>query len=66
MDDQIGYVEIRRLSKLLFEYDPDRDLVRIKLRGRDEPIVVDLREYWTAGRFENANRPGHREMVKEI
>ena len=39
-----GFLEIRRGGRLLFQYDPERGLVRIKPKGR--PVeLVDLRQY---------------------
>jgi hypothetical protein len=37
-------VEDRR-GRLLFEYDPQRHLVRIKTRSMDRPELVDLAQY---------------------
>jgi hypothetical protein len=41
-----GFVEVRVQGRLLFEYDPERDLVRVKPKGEREPYVVDLRAFW--------------------
>jgi len=36
-----GWVAVRQASKLLFEYHPERELVRVVKRKR--PFVVDLK-----------------------
>jgi len=38
-----GWVAVRQAGKLLFEYHPERELVRVVQRKR--PFVVDLRGY---------------------
>ena len=37
------WVEIRRDGRLLFRYDPTRDLIEIKIRGFHEPVIIDLK-----------------------
>ena len=37
------YVDVRRHGKLLFRFDPERDLIQIVRRGETE--TVDLKEY---------------------
>lgn len=40
------FVAVRgQLDELLFEYDPVRDLVRIKSRRSKRLVVIDLREF---------------------
>jgi hypothetical protein len=41
-----GFVEVRRNGRLLFRYDPNRDLVEIKPKGSPSQIV-DLRQFRT-------------------
>ena len=36
------WIPIRRGGKLLFEYDPLRLRVRVKVRGQEELVVIDL------------------------
>jgi hypothetical protein len=36
------WIPIRRRGKLLFEYDPLRLRVRVKVRGQEELVVVEL------------------------
>ncbi|MCB8942555.1 MAG: hypothetical protein H6658_02145 [Ardenticatenaceae bacterium] len=38
----VVWIPIRRGGKLLFEYDPHRLRVRVKVRGLAEPVVIDL------------------------
>jgi hypothetical protein len=40
-------VEDKR-GRLLFEFDPARDLIRIKTRGMARPALIDLAQYRTA------------------
>jgi hypothetical protein len=40
-------VEDRR-GQLLFEFDPARDLIRIKTRRMDRPALIDLAQYRAA------------------
>jgi len=40
-------------GKLLFRYDPERDLVEIVQRG--ERTLIDLRDYQAGGRLAQAN-----------
>lgn len=53
---QPDFVAVRgQLDELLFEYDPERELVRIKSRRSKRLVVIDLREF-RAG--EGRPRPG--------
>lgn len=47
-----GFIEIRRNGRLLFRYDPNRDLVEIKPKG-SQSEVVDLRQYRAVVRDRN-------------
>lgn len=42
-----GWVSVRRDGKLLFEYHPELELVRVVRRKR--PFVVDLKRYQDLG-----------------
>lgn len=48
-----GWVAVRQAGKLLFEYHPERELVRVVQRKR--PFVVDLKGYRDFGRVSVAN-----------
>lgn len=57
------YIQVRRGGVLLFEYDPERYLIRIKPKGQHECFVVDLLEYLPAGSTAAEPRAGE---VKEV
>jgi hypothetical protein len=47
-----NYVRIEnKRGQLLFEFDPARDLIRIKTRGMARPELVDLAQYRTSGQL---------------
>ncbi len=48
-----GWVAVRQAGKLLFEYHPERELVRVVKRQR--PFVVDLKGYRDFGRLNVVN-----------
>lgn len=35
------WIEVRRNHKLIFRYDPERDLIEVKMHGRLEVIALD-------------------------
>lgn len=37
-----GWIEVRRNGRLLFFFDPARDLIEIKRKG-EQPVLIDLR-----------------------
>jgi hypothetical protein len=41
-----GFVEVHKYGRFLFKYDPERQLIRIKPKGADEPYLVDLPDCW--------------------
>lgn len=59
-----GYIQVRRGRQLLFEYDPGRELIRIKVKGDPDCHVIDLREF---RRQQQAQRPAASELhAKEV